>query len=78
MLIFMFKKKEKFWINIDIPTKKFTLHHSCYYTEKMTETPNKGVGNLKKDGGWLQMNSLKEAENLFIDCYSHFTFIRHC
>ncbi|MEH7249494.1 hypothetical protein V7114_22260 [Neobacillus niacini] len=74
----MFKKKKQIWINIDVPTKKFTLHHDCQYTEKIKETPFKGVKTLKRDGGWLQVDSLSAAENLFENSYSHYTFVEHC
>ena len=75
---FLFKKKEQIWINIDIPTKKITVHHKCTYTEKMKETSFKGIGTLKRDGGWLKVDSLKAAEQLFEEKYSHFSFVNHC
>jgi hypothetical protein len=75
---FLFRKKELIWINIDLPTKRFTIHHNCTYTDKMKETPFKGVGTLKRDGGWLKVGSISEADNLFENSYSHFAFVSHC
>jgi hypothetical protein len=76
-MMFPFKKSPVF-INIDIPTKKFTIHHQCAYTKKLKETPLKGVGQLKRDGGWLQIDGLKKAESLFEESYMDFTLITHC
>jgi hypothetical protein len=73
-----FKKSNPVFINIDIPTKKFTIHHQCVYTNKMKETSFKGIGQLKRDGGLLQIGGLKEAENLFEERYRDYTFITHC
>jgi hypothetical protein len=75
---FLFTKKEPIWINIDIPTKKFTLHKQCGYTEKIKETALKGVGSLKKDGGWLQVKSKSEAEILYDGGCAHFELVNHC
>jgi hypothetical protein len=75
---FIFKKKESIWINIDVPTKKFTLHHHCQFTEKIKETPYKGVKTLKRDDGWLEVDNMNAAENLFDNSYSQFAFVNHC
>jgi hypothetical protein len=77
-MAFMFRKKDPIWINIDDPTKKFTLHHHCQFTEKIKETPYKGVNTLKRDGGWLQVVSLRAAEKLYENSYSNYSFVNHC
>ncbi|WP_312474752.1 hypothetical protein [Neobacillus sp.] len=59
---FLFTKKAQIWINIDIPTKKFTIHHKCIYTDKMSETSYKGIGTLKRDGGWLKADTVKQLK----------------
>jgi hypothetical protein len=41
----------------------------------MKETPLKGVGTLKEDGGWLKVDSHSEVENLFKNSYSHFILL---
>jgi hypothetical protein len=66
-MMFPFKKNNPILINIDIPTKKFTIHHQCVYTEKMKETPFKGIGELKRDGGWIKVKSLEDADSLYED-----------
>ena len=60
----MFKLfQENVWVNIDIPTKKFTIHTNCQYTDRKKETLYKGIENLKRDGGWLEVRG-KERANL--------------
>ncbi|WP_147535466.1 hypothetical protein [Bacillus marasmi] len=74
----LFVEKQKVWINIDHPTKRFSLHKVCIYTDKMSETPYKGVGTLKRDGGWLQVKNLQAAEDFYADYYPHYEFVNHC
>jgi hypothetical protein len=74
----LFEKKEPIWINIDVPTKKFTLHHHCHFVEKIRETPFKGVRTLKRDGGWLRLDSMGAAKTLIEKNYSHYLFVNHC
>ncbi|NYE08982.1 hypothetical protein F4694_005839 [Bacillus niacini] len=74
----MCRKKDPIWINIDDPTKKFTLHHQCRFTENIKETPYKSVNTLKRDGGWLQVDSLRVAEKLYENSYSNYSFANHC
>jgi hypothetical protein len=53
------------WVNLDKPTKKLTIHTnlSCIYVLNKKETPNKGIGKLKRDGGWISFTSIEEAQN---------------
>ncbi len=52
-----------YWVNVDFTTKICTLHApSCIYEMNKAETNYKGIGQLKRDGGWLQFESAAEAE----------------
>ena len=52
-----------FWVNVDKPTKTCTIHNEgCQYI-LTSETPFKGIGELKRDGGWLSFTFIREAEN---------------
>jgi len=54
----------KFWVNVDKPTKKCIIHREgCRYEQAKTETPLKGIGELKDDGGWVSFPSRGEVEN---------------
>jgi len=50
-------------INVDRPTKRVTIHRSggCTSVMNKAETPLKGVGQLKADGGWLKFETEDEA-----------------
>ena len=50
------------WLNVDIPTKKCTLHRDGCNLKPRQEPRYKGFGELKRDGGWLSFNSDDEAE----------------
>ena len=53
------------WLNVDKPTKRCTIHTDldCRYVVDMIETSLKGIGELKKDGGWLSLPGVVSAEN---------------
>ncbi len=56
----------KYILNINIPTKIFTIHRAdCPYIRRIKETKFKGIGGLKLHGGWLEFNSLSEIEEYF-------------
>jgi hypothetical protein len=52
-----------YWINVDRPTKRASIHRAggCGSEQNKAETPLKGVGQLKTDGGWLQFPTEQEA-----------------
>ena len=52
------------WVNVDKPTKKLTIHTNpnCIYVLNKKETLNKGIGKLKRDGGWISFISIEEAQ----------------
>jgi len=53
-----------FWVNIDKPTKRCVIHRDgCKYEQAKSETPLKGIGELKQDGGWVSFASIEEVEN---------------
>ncbi len=51
------------WLNVDKPTKKCTVHDDpqCQHVVGMTATANKGVGQLRSDGGWLDFPTAAAA-----------------
>ena len=56
------KSKTKYWLNIDVPTKRATLHvNGCQYVTAKAETALKGLKRIKQDGGWLSFPSHKRA-----------------
>ncbi len=57
------ERSSNYWLNVDIPTKKATLHAlGCKYEIEKRETPLKGLGHLKRDGGWLGFASEADAD----------------
>lgn len=68
------------WINIDIPIKQITYHYkdNCEYVEKKKETDHTGVGEIKRDGGWLQFEDLSEVIEYYKENYSDFAIFQHC
>ncbi len=66
------------WLNIDRPRKICTIHSSssCRFL-KRGETAFKGVGRLKRDGGWLNFTSLAKAEE-FCDTFPDYIRRTHC
>lgn len=43
-----------YMLNIDYPTQKATLHaEGCRHALNRVETPLRGNGSLKRDGGWM-------------------------
>jgi hypothetical protein len=68
------------WLNVDKPTKKCTLHmnDSCTYLLKKSETPYKGIGNLKRDGGWLSFADPKLASLYHQSNLPEYDFAEHC
>jgi hypothetical protein len=52
------------WVNVDKPTRHCTIHGdpTCGFAEGKTATDWKGIGEIKRDGGWLSMASVEAAE----------------
>lgn len=78
--MFFSKKKPEtaIWLNIDIPTKKCTIHSSCGFSDNKSETNYKGILELKRDGGWLKFKSKEEAKEYQRRNYSTYSMIEHC
>ncbi len=52
-----------FRVNVDKPTKKCTIHkEECRWVLRK-ETSYKGIGEIKRDGGWFGFASIGEAED---------------
>lgn len=71
-------KKQVVWMNIDIPTKKCTIHSDCVYVDKKSETKYKGILKLKRDGGWLKFKSKNDAKAYYEENYHTYQLIEHC
>ena len=56
------------WLNIDKLTKRCTLHSAptCIYLQNKEETEYKGIGELKRHGGWLEFPNETEAREFFL------------
>ncbi|AET68686.1 hypothetical protein Desor_3182 [Desulfosporosinus orientis DSM 765] len=68
------------WLDVDQPTKKCTLHMngSCSYLQEKRETLYKGIGDLKRDGGWLSFSDPKLAKSYYQINWPDYQFIDHC
>lgn len=68
------------WVNVDITTKKFTLHTTrrCRYVEGMRDTPFKGLGELKRDGGWLSYENRESALAEHAEKFAKYEVVEHC
>ena len=57
-----------YWINIDIPTHAVIIVAAhCRFVKEKTATPHHGVGELRRDGGWLDFISIQEAQDMARD-----------
>jgi hypothetical protein len=55
-----------FWLNVDTPHRHTcTLHRENCWTRPSSETKHKGMGTLKRDGGWLPFATEAEARAHF-------------
>ena len=55
-----------YWMNIDKPKKRCTVHSEvCRYSREKSETSLKGIGTIKRDGGWMPFISIEEARTYF-------------
>jgi hypothetical protein len=68
------------WLNIDIPTRRCILHtdYGCPYWKKKKETQYKGLGNLKRDGGWMSFTDTREALFYYQGNFPGYELITHC
>lgn len=68
------------WLNIDNPTKKCTLHSdsNCVYLKNKEETEYKGIGELKRHGGWLEFLKETEAREFYLAKLERYRFFEHC
>ena len=68
------------WINIDKPLRKCTIHtnHNCGFLRRKHATPLKGIGELKRDGGWLEFDGIVLAKKYCKEKFPKFKVIEHC
>lgn len=56
----------KYWLNVDKPTKKCTLHtEGCTFEKKKKGTLFKEIGDIKKHGGWMAFSTVESAQVYF-------------
>ncbi|WP_102027757.1 hypothetical protein [Salirhabdus sp. Marseille-P4669] len=72
------RRKKEVWVNIDIPTRKFTIHTECTYTKNMKETEYKGIERLKRDGGWVSFKSKDAAIKCHNQKFEDYSVTSHC
>lgn len=57
-----------YWLNVDFPTSIARLHLSrCDHTQEISATELKGIGRLKRDGGWVCFETSEQAEDYVRD-----------
>jgi len=68
------------WANIDIPTRTFTIHRDagCRHVFEKGETPLKGLGELKRDGGWIQFEKFLQAHEFWFENFGGFKLVQCC
>lgn len=56
-----------YWLNVDLSTNISKLHMGgCRYCKPRASTA-KGLGRLRRGGGWLRFNTVEEAKKYHID-----------
>ena len=64
------------WMNVDKPTRKCTVHLSeCRFVKGKKDTPYKGDGILKRDGGWLCFDSIGSAIKHYEREHPHYLLV---
>ena len=58
------KDKEKVWVNLNRILKRCTIHidPDCIYVINKRETQYKGIGKLKRNGGWIDFPDIESAQ----------------
>lgn len=59
------------WIDIDIPTKHFGIHNE----NKSRNPKHKGINQMLRDGGWLEVKTKEEALELHRTEYPTFNLV---
>jgi hypothetical protein len=69
-----------YWVNIDIPTKRFVIHHDpeCRHVLGIEKTKLKGVHTLKRDGGWLNFDTYKAVKEFHKNNFDTFELVSCC
>ena len=67
-------------MNIDKPTKTCTLHadNQCTYLKTLQDKPYRGVNELKRHGGWLSFENVREAQEYYLAKFDNYSLIEHC
>lgn len=61
-------------MNIDNPTRSYTLHEANCNTVLLRDTYRKGIEKMLTDGGWFGFNSKEEAIAEHENYYSKYKF----
>jgi hypothetical protein len=66
-----------YWVNVDKPEKRCTLHISgCRHEMEKYNTEYKGILQIKRDGGWLSFATSSDAERYCKKEFPRFNFKR--
>jgi hypothetical protein len=65
------------WLNVDISLKTCTYHgdDSCSFVFEKRGTEFKGLGTLRRDGGWLQFDRYYSASRFHKEHLNDFKLI---
>lgn len=63
------------WLNVDKPLRKCTIHQEgCSYLPT-NETAYKGIGTIKRDGGWFNFENYCDAERFQREQFADFILV---
>jgi len=68
------------WTNFDIATKSLTIHRNagCKHVFERSETPLKGLDELKRDGGFIGFAKYLEAREFYSEHFGGFRLVQYC
>lgn len=68
------------WMKVDKLTKKCTIHADtqCKMLSERKEKDFKGIGELKRDGGWLFFDNVREAKEYYLSNFDNYKLVEHC
>ena len=68
------------WTNFDIATKSLTIHQNagCKHVFERSETPLKGLDELKRDGGWIQFEKYLQAHEFCTENFMDSRLVQCC
>ncbi len=67
-----------FWLNIDKGTGVWKLHRETCRFCNPKETQLKGVNRMRRNGGWIRVDSFTSAHNMYLDSREHQEYWQPC